>query len=104
MDASVNLTIKVIIQSFLPQAKIILFGSRARGDFNVNSDYDVLIVTPGNLSEKEKLNLKSSIRKSLIKALHKPVDVLLNIDSEALIKKQLPGHVVQWAYKEGVEL
>ena len=34
----------------LGAAKIILFGSRARGDFSKYSDYDILIITKKKLS------------------------------------------------------
>lgn len=104
MDISVNKKIKSIVQSILPEAKVILFGSRARGDNTVHSDYDLLIITDEYLSEREKLNTRSQIKKLLIKSLQIPVDVLLNMKQEVEIKKSLPGHVVQWALKEGVEL
>ncbi len=32
-----------IIEIFFPQAKVYLFGSRARGDYNVSSDFDIAI-------------------------------------------------------------
>lgn len=32
-----------IIEMFFPHAKIYLFGSRARGDFDIHSDYDIAI-------------------------------------------------------------
>ena len=104
MDALVNVKIKTIVQSILPEAKVILFGSRAKGVYTEESDYDILIITEENLSEKEKLNTRSKIKKLLIKTLRKPVDVLLNLKQETEIKKELPGHIVQWALKEGIEL
>ena len=104
MDALVNIKIKTIVQSILPEAKVILFGSRAKGTETEESDFDLLIITEEKLSEKEKLDTRSKIKKLLIKSLRKPVDVLLNMKQEAEIKKELPGHIVQWALKEGVEL
>ncbi len=104
MDSSVNIKIKTIVQSILPESKVILFGSRAKGTYTDESDYDLLIITEEKLSEKEKLDTRSKIKKLLIKSLRKPVDVLLNMKKEAEIKKELPGHIVQWALKEGVEL
>ena len=34
-----------VISAIIPQAKIILFGSRARGDFTAHSDIDIAIDT-----------------------------------------------------------
>ncbi|MDL2212803.1 nucleotidyltransferase domain-containing protein [Bacteroides sp. OttesenSCG-928-E20] len=38
--------IKAAIQSIEPQAEIILFGSVARGDADIQSDIDLLIIVP----------------------------------------------------------
>lgn len=43
------------------QAKVILFGSRSRGDFRSDSDWDFLIV----LSDKKSLELLDMIREQL---------------------------------------
>ena len=37
----------IIVQEFHPQ-KLILFGSRARGEAQENSDYDLLIIAPSS--------------------------------------------------------
>ncbi len=37
--------VKTIVHSFDPEAEIILFGSRARGDWHEESDWDFLILT-----------------------------------------------------------
>lgn len=36
--------IKTIVQEQAPDAKVFLFGSRSRGDFNDESDWDILII------------------------------------------------------------
>ena len=36
--------IKEITRRFLPGSKVLLFGSRARKDYNPDSDYDLLVV------------------------------------------------------------
>ncbi len=43
--AEMSSKIKTAIREIDPQAEIILFGSRARGDFDNDSDWDVLILT-----------------------------------------------------------
>src|SRR4051812_1465024 len=104
MDNSVKIKIKSIVESILPEARVILFGSRARGDNKINSDYDLLLITKRNFSLKEKLNSRVEINRLLVNALHSPVDVLLNSEEEIDIKKTLPGHIIRWAVKEGIEL
>jgi len=46
--------IKSRIHNKNPEAEIILFGSRARGDYNANSDWDILILL-NSLSVDRKL-------------------------------------------------
>lgn len=52
-----------------------LFGSRATGKFDEDSDYDFLIVLKNEMSSVEKRNIRSSIRKFLIQQ-----NALLNMD------------------------
>jgi len=40
------------IQSIDPSAEVILYGSRARGDAESDSDYDLLILTDGEVTLK----------------------------------------------------
>ncbi|MEM5821162.1 MAG: nucleotidyltransferase domain-containing protein [Candidatus Aenigmatarchaeota archaeon] len=42
--------------------KIILFGSRARGDYREDSDYDLLIVTKEKLIKQKEIELEIKIR------------------------------------------
>jgi predicted nucleotidyltransferase len=52
-----------------------LFGSRASGNFDEDSDYDFLIVLKNEMSSIEKRNIRSSIRKFLIQQ-----NALINMD------------------------
>ena len=49
---NIRQTIKQKIQEIEPNAEIILFGSRARGEANVDSDWDILILVSGEVSLK----------------------------------------------------
>jgi predicted nucleotidyltransferase len=97
-------TIKTAVHSIIPDARIILFGSMARGTADKGSDYDLLVISPGNIPKKEKMDWRSKIDTALYDVLHAPVDVLLNSEEEVERKKELLGHIVRWAVKEGVEL
>jgi uncharacterized protein len=49
-DLSFEVAIQRIVAELQPE-KIILFGSRARGDARENSDYDVLVIANGDSHE-----------------------------------------------------
>ncbi len=53
--------IKYAINKQYPSAKIILYGSRARGDFQEYSDWDILILLKGNLTEDQKIKIFNSL-------------------------------------------
>lgn len=54
--------VKQSVISIDPDAKIILFGSRARGDYKTNSDWDFLILASKQINE----TFKKKIREALI--------------------------------------
>ncbi len=88
---------------FLPDCKVLLFGSRARNENTLSSDYDILIVTANNIALPLKRELRTKIRKSLI-SFNILSDILIESEQEIAIKKQLTGHIVKNAIKEGVEI
>jgi len=104
MDSSLSIDrIKYIINGLLSKPEIILFGSRARGDDKGNSDYDLLIILENSVDIPERLRYQSLIRKVL--AEHDiNSDVIIQSRDDFEIKKNLPGHIVRSAFKEGVRL
>ena len=97
-------TIKSIVHSFLPGAQVLLFGSRATGKWDAQSDFDLLIITSNTFGPREKMNWENKIRKALVYDLNVPFDVILQSKSEVEEKKNLTGHIVHYAMKETVEL
>jgi len=97
-------TIKSTVNSFLPDSKVLLFGSRARGEGNSQSDYDLLVVTSGAFAPRVKMNWENKIRKALVYSLNLPFDVILQSQSEIDEKRNLAGHIVHYAMKEAVEI
>ena len=93
--------IKNIVCRFIPDSKIILFGSRARSDNNQDSDYDFLIVTKNSIEIQEKRDLKSIIRKELAR-FKIPADILIQSEDEISYKKEITGHILRHVIKEGV--
>jgi len=104
VTTSIQNTIKTTVRSVIPDARVLLFGSMARGDANRDSDYDVLVIIPTTLPPREKISWKGRIHRALVYALDAPVDVLLNSEEEIEWKSDVPGHIIRWALKEGVEL
>ena len=44
-DKEILAQIKTTVQEIIPDAKVFLFGSRARGDWHEESDWDILVLT-----------------------------------------------------------
>ncbi len=96
-------TIGEVARSTLPGAQVLLFGSHARGQASPESDYDILIIIDHPLDIRVKLALRTHIRKQLLDYGIR-CDVLLQSDEEVQRKKDLPGHVIRSALREGVPL
>lgn len=103
-DKEINNKIKTIVHSFLPDARILLFGSRANGLTHKDSDYDLLIVTGTDLTQKEKMTIGGKISKSLVWALDVPFDVLLKDKKEVERYKDAKAHIIYYALKEAIML
>lgn len=97
-------TIRQTVQTCLPGSRILLFGSRARGDGDHHSDYDLLIITPETFTSEEKMHWSSRLDRAIVKAIKAPIDLLLNSEEEISQKRELPGHIVRTALREGVAL
>ena len=87
----------------LDYEKIILFGSRAKGEFSEVSDYDILIIVQKNLAIEEKMRLLVRLRKELAKK-GIDADIIIKSKDEVEYYKDKIGSVVRTALKEGVAL
>jgi predicted nucleotidyltransferase len=97
-------TIRNTVQAYLPGARVVLFGSRARGEGDRYSDYDLLIITPETFTLQEKIDWSSRLDRAIVNAIHAPVDILLNSEEEIRQKQELPGHIIRSVIREGVDL
>jgi predicted nucleotidyltransferase len=95
--------LKEVINSYLPGAEIIMFGSRARGEESPWSDYDLLVIARETLTDRQRLNFQAQIRKSLAKKLIL-ADIIVHSRDDIPKKQRLPGHIVRAALKEGVRV
>ncbi len=103
-DSSDTLTvIREIADRFIPGCKILLFGSRARKDHDPDSDFDFLLITEETFDLRKKRTLQSQIRKELAKQ-NIPADILIQSQEEVNSKKEIFGHIIKQALREGVAL
>ena len=93
-----------IIESILKQIdaeKVILFGSRARGDNKPESDLDLLIIQKEDFSRsKNRWNETIKIRKAL-KYYRISKDILLFSESEVDYWKDSLNHIIPTCLKDG---
>jgi len=95
--------IKKTAHEYLPDAEVFLFGSHARKNASLESDYDILLITNSDLSPKEKLPIRTKIRKSLL-TIGIRSDILIQSKLEVEKKKRLPGHIVRKILREAILL
>ncbi len=82
--------------------RIVLFGSRARGDAGPDSDLDLLVVardsfTPQHTRQGELRRIRQALR-----AFRLPVDVLLYSSDEIDAWRKSPNHVIARSLREGI--
>ena len=53
--------VKAVAHSFDPEARIILFGSRARGDHRKDSDWDFMVLTEKKFDWKQEQDFRNKI-------------------------------------------
>ena len=95
--------IKAAVSKYFPDAEILLFGSRARNDALIDSDYDILIRIKDQITVKEKIMLRTKIRKELLKSDIRS-DILIQSHEEIEKKRNLPGHIIRNLMKDAIVL
>jgi predicted nucleotidyltransferase len=100
-----NIIEKVFTQRELILYSIFIFGSRAKGDFSEESDFDILVITEDELSQKEKRNLVGEI----LMALHKKIksisfDVIVKSRKTFEEEKDIVNTISNEALLEGIKL
>lgn len=95
--------IRLVIEQESPGSEIIIFGSRATGNADDFSDYDILVKININLSISEKRSLASRIRKRLADKLIDS-DIIIRDDSEIAASAHMNGSVTKEAILTGIRL
>lgn len=94
--------IKKELERFSPD-KIILFGSRARGDDKENSDYDIMLIFNSALDRSQKLSIAAGARRTLAAKLI-DADILVKSNSEFESARYETGSISKQASAEGIVL
>jgi predicted nucleotidyltransferase len=81
--------------------QVYLFGSRARGDFSSESDYDIMLVPAKRLVPKEKIRLFSKLNRALAKNRYN-VDIVIKSPDEVNYYRSKVGHIVRSVLREGI--
>ena len=101
-DLNIKL-IREVIEGFLPGARIILFGSRAKNNFDDRSDYDVLAILQSEMDKDAIREIKQSIRRNLAEE-RIAIDIVVTTDAEIKRISELTNHIVNEALATGVEI
>jgi predicted nucleotidyltransferase len=92
-----------IRRSGLNALHILLFGSRARGDFDNRSDWDFFVTADKDLSFNERRKIAERIRWRLA-AAGLASDVIIRSASAVSKARQNTGCLAYYVFKEGIEL
>lgn len=98
-EAILSEIVRRLVEAIDPD-KIILFGSRVRGDTHAQSDVDLLIVRP---SEEPSHRRVGRAHRALI-GIGVPIDILWYTPEEAQERSEAKYHVVSRALREGQHL
>ena len=83
--------------------KIVLFGSRARDNYEESSDWDILVIVKDKLDRKEKTSLFVAINRRLAEHLI-PCDVLVRTSEDVEKLKKQVHSTTKAALEEGIVL
>lgn len=99
---------KAIIQEEVEGAgfvlrKVLLFGSRAKGKFLFDSDWDFLVIVDPKPERSVRLHLETSIGVKLVLA-RMPADVIILSEEEFAHQKEDTGYIAYYVARESIPL
>ncbi len=100
MDKAIKIIKDEIEKRGMNVLKIILFGSRAKGDAKEDSDWDFLVIVDKDLDRKEKWDIIIKIKRKLA-TLKIPNDIIINSIRDFEERKDNVGYITYYAIREG---
>ena len=82
--------------------KVILFGSRARGEAREDSDWDILVVVGGGASWKSLFKLRSRVVVRIYKSLGLEIDLIAVSSDWFESRRNMWGSIEREAAREGI--
>jgi len=98
-----NLIEEILKQNGLKLIKVILFGSRARGDYEKDSDYDFFVIIDKDLTFPQKMEINTKIRRKLVEN-NISGDIILQCERKVEERKNNVGYLSYYVLKEGITL
>ena len=83
--------------------KIILFGSRARGDFKEDSDWDFYVIIDKNLDFHKKWKIIKQIQKKILE-IDEICDIIITSEKKFFEDIDNVGKILYYAVREGIEI
>jgi len=93
--------VRRLVKDFHPR-RIFLFGSRAKGEAESNSDYDLLVIVPSD--DIPGYRLAQRAHRTTFQGIPAPIDVVMISAKEFEAKKSVIGTLSETAVTEGQEL
>ena len=107
MENTLEIVKKVITDEFkindIKVKDILLFGSRVKGNYNEDSDWDFFVIIDKDLSFQKKWDIIDKIKIKLAK-LKIPNDIILKSEKEIQESKDDVGRITYYALKEGISI
>ncbi|MEM0325310.1 MAG: nucleotidyltransferase domain-containing protein [Candidatus Aenigmatarchaeota archaeon] len=104
MEKGIEIAKKIIIEEVkkygLEVKKILLFGSRVKGNYTKDSDWDFYVIVDKDIDFTQKRKIYAQIRKKLAE-LKIPNDIFIQSESVVQKRKNDVGYLTYYVLKEG---
>jgi predicted nucleotidyltransferase len=100
-EKSISNIVKFKLKKILPDAKVILFGSRARNEIHKDSDWDFLVLTNKSITNELKNRFFDTLFEAELETDEVITGIIQNLDDW---KKYKSSQIFQNIEKEGVEI